>query len=682
MKLALIKSTFIKRSLTYMSKHIGVILLITIILCAAFWIRIQSVDTIPEGQFTGNDAYFYYRNAQIVSENGSLPKRDMDRWIPLGRDLEQTLPFYAHAVAYTHKIIAFCVPNISLYDVALYMPVICFCIGLGGLCLFFYHTHGFLFSTIVGVLLATLPGCIDRSTAGFSDRDSWCLMLGILAVLTYLMALQTEQKRNRVLWTLLSGLIIYIGAMSWEGFGVFLFAILFVEVWRFLTTSEEERLFEYLIWVLTFVPALYFTSAAYRRGEGFATHLTAVVLIPPLVLLIIRTFRYILLNKTPYAEKIRSHARSIALGFTLISIALAIRYVFSQMENLDITTVSFGKSKLMQIVAELKTPGYEYWVIRYGSVFFLGCFGLIIAQYHIWGKIGFLLFVPFLAFTVSTFFRIQLDALLGNHNSNLLFYASIVTAIIGLIIVAWRRQKYNRNEHIYIVFTFLLLVWVALARDALRYDFFIGIPLAFFTATLIYFILNTFCEKISDNKKSLQAYIKATATIACLITIMFWTPAGAHTKRSVYTARHMRKAIPGHTQLEKAYRWMNSNLSHNAIVAAHWNFGSQLNVLANVKTIVDQDHYIQHWIYLYEKHIYFTKSEQEALEFLKTHQATHIMLTQDEPTVTYLNTKDSESFIPIYPADNFSEAKVKIWEIHYPPDIKTNPKYLETKPSE
>ena len=682
MKLDITKNTFIKRPLTYISKHVGAWLLIIAILCVAFWIRIQSVDTIPEGQFTGNDAYFYYRNAQIVSENGSLPKRDMDRWLPIGRDLEQTLQFYPHALAYTHKVITLCLPNISLYDVALYMPVVCFCIGIGGLCFFLYYTFGISFSAIVGVLLATLPGTIDRSAAGFSDRDSWCLMLGILAVITYLMALQTEQKRIRVLWTLLSGIIVYIGCMSWEGFGVFLFAILLVEVWKFLTTSKEERLFEYLIWVLTFVPALYFTSAAYRRGEWFATHLAAIVLIPPLVLLIIRTFRYILLTKTPYAEKMRSHARSIALGLTLISIALAIGYVFSQMANLNITTVSFGKSKLMQNVGELMTPNYQYWVIRYGSVFFLGCFGLIVAQYHIWGKTGFILFVPFLAFTVSTFFRIQLDTLLGKPNSNLLFFASIATAIIGLIIVAWRRHKYIKNEHIYLVFTFLLLVWVSLARDALRYDFFIGVPLAFFTATLIHFILDTFCEKLSENKKGLQAYLKAAATIACLITIMFWTPAGAHTKRSVFAARHMRKAMPGHSSMEKAFRWMKIHLPSNAIVAAHWNFGSQLNVLANVKTITDQDHYIQHWIDLYETHVYNAKSEKEALEFLKTHLATHIMLTRDEPIVTFLHTKVSEAFVPIYPTDNFNDAKVKIWEIHYPPDVKSKAEYLEMKPTE
>ena len=682
MKLDFTKNTFIKRLLTYMSKHIGAWLLIVIIMCATYWIRIQGIDTIPDGQFTSNDAYFYYRNAQIVSDNGSLPKRDMDRWIPLGRDLEQTLQFYAHALAYTHKVITLCLPNISLYDVALYMPVVCFCIGIGGLCFFLYYTFGISFSAIVGVLLATLPGSIERSAAGFSDRDSWCLMLGIFAVITYLMSLQTEQKRNRVLWTLVSGMIIFLGCMSWEGFGVFLFAILFVEVWRFLTSSKEERLFEYLIWVLTFVPTLYFTSAVYSRGEWFATHLAAVVLIPPIVLLIIRTLRHLLLTKTPFAEKMRSHARTLALGLTIVSIALAIGYVLSQIETFALTSVPFGKSKLMQTVSELKTPNYQYWVFRYGSVFFLGCLGLIVTQYHTWGKMGLILVIPFLTFMVSTFFRIQLDTLLENQYSNLLFFASIATAIIGLIIVAWRRHEYTKNDYIYLAFTIWLLAWVGLSRDALRYDFFIGIPLAFFTAALIHFILDTLCAKLNESKKGLQAYLKAAVTIACLITIMFWTPAGAHTKRSIYAARHMRKAVPGHTHTEKAFRWMKTHLSSNAIVAAHWAYGSQLNVLANVKTIVDQDHYIQHWIHLYENHVYNAKSEREALEFLKTHKATHIMLTRKDPHQTFLHQQISKSFKPIYPIDNFNNAEVKLWEIHYPPNVKSKAEYLEMKPIE
>jgi hypothetical protein len=71
-------------------------LLLCAILCIAFWIRILSVDAIPDEHFTGIDPYLYYWQAQIISEHGQLPERDMHRWLPLGRDLGQTLNLYGY----------------------------------------------------------------------------------------------------------------------------------------------------------------------------------------------------------------------------------------------------------------------------------------------------------------------------------------------------------------------------------------------------------------------------------------------------------------------------------------------------------------------------------------------------------------------------------------------------------
>ena len=139
-------------------------------------------------------------------------------------------------------------------------PAICFTLGLGVLSFYLYHTFGFLFSGVVGIILATLPGTIIRSAAGFSDRDSWCLLLGILAITTYLVSLQTQSLRRRLLWTFASGLSVFLGGLSWEGFGVFVSVILFVELWRFLTSEAEDELNFYFLWVLTFVPTLYLVS--------------------------------------------------------------------------------------------------------------------------------------------------------------------------------------------------------------------------------------------------------------------------------------------------------------------------------------------------------------------------------------------------------------------------------------
>lgn len=779
-------------------------MLLLIILSVAFWIRIQGVDTIPNGQFTSNDAYFYYRQAQTVSDIGHLPARDMDRWLPVGRDNRQILPLYAYVVAYTHKAVTLFAPNTSLYHVMFYLPTCCFVIGLGFLCLYLYRVFGLLFSATVGVLMATMPSTIVRSAAGFSDRDSWCILLGVVAIITYLIAMRMQYTRKKMIYTLASGVTCFLGGHSWEGFGVFVSVILFVEICQFLTAETEEDLKYYFLWVLTFVPTLFFTSHPYRRGEWFAQHLFAFMLVPPIILLLIRCIRYYLTTKSFLAEKLRSHRKTLALVLTLISFSIGIFYTLCQMDTFSLTTVPLGNNHLMESVSELNSPIYGHWVFGFGSIFFLGCVGLIVTSIHLWNKKSFVFTFSLVLFSASTFFRDQIDNLWGMSVNNVLFFLSIAGAVFGLLLIVWLHKTQDQHGIFFIAFAIWFLYWIALSRDAIRYQYFIGIPITFFTAALFRYILDSICVKLNV-RGALQIFIKTGITATLLTVLLFWTPAGAHAKSSIFTVKHGMPAIPGNTPLEKTFRWMKSNLGNTTCVAANWSYGSQLNVLGDVKTIIDQDHYIQHWIHLFYRHVYTAQSDIESLEFLKTHEATHLMLTTDDmlqldyihssvsndpknkqafqvaplqvkryenrrpylipvfhdtpfthididqtqdnlliattaklkdggtleisniffrdkrrmvsnnnPGVDnggillffdskkqtfkghYISSKSwnslavrlffrgesSETFVPVYPADRDVAAEVKVWEIRYPPDIKSDPKYLATEPSE
>ena len=775
-------------------RTLSTVILILLLLFTAFLIRIQGSPNIPDGQFTGTDAYLYYWQAQLISEHEHLPERDMHRWLPLGRDLGQTLNLYSYVLAYTHKALSLLFPSFSLYHVTLYAPVVCFCLGLGGLCLFLARVYGPVFSGIAGVLLTTLPGTIARSSAGFSDRDSWCLMLGILAVITYLTSLRAQRPRHRLLWTLASGFTIFLGGLSWEGFGVFLCVLLAVELWRFLTSEIEDGLGLYALWVCCFVPTLYLASEAYRSGYGFAEHLFAFMLVPPVVLLGIRILRHLFLSKV---EKRQLHARTLALGLTLVSITIALVYVWTQLDTFADTTVPLGESRLMQNIGELKNPFLEHWMIRYGSVFVLGCFGLIMAVVRFWKKEGLLFIVSFSLFTLTAFYRSRMDEIWGSDTGNLLFGISIAACAFGLIALARSRRFAPGNETVSIAFIVWLVIWGALARDARRYDFFIGIALVFFTADMFHFLSDFYGNKVKEKR---PRYVLKTALLGITLTlIMCWAPVGGHARLVIPAATQMLRGIPGSSKLAKSLYWMKDNLPSTAVVAGAWNYGSLMNVLGGVKTIIDQDHYIHHWIHLYNRHVHCASTVREALEFLKTHEATHLMLdaqdilfnaayysnlgsdengdihftitpllkqkpkgmkyraapgnhtnislesvdfdlvsenalivkaelktgeTVNLPAVALINKRrvtsenknkyggvlivfdedqhpvaayyippigwDSfavrlyfrgdilDSFVPIYPTDSDAAADVKIWEIHYPPDIKPNPKYLKT----
>ena len=604
--------------------------LLCAILCVAFWIRIQSVDTIPQGQFTGTDAYFYYWQAQTIAEQGILPARDMHRWLPLGRDNGQLLNLYSYALAYTHKSVALVFPSVTLYHVVLYMPPVCFCIGLGALCLFLAHAFGLLSASLVGVLLATLPGAINRSTAGFSDRDAWCLMLGLLAVTTYLVSLQSEQPRKcAAIWTLTSGFIVFLGGLSWEGFGVFLSVILIVELWRFLSSETENNLGLYLLWMCCFVPILYLASPAYRNGYVFAEHLFAFVLVPPVVLLGIRALRQLLLAKV---EKLRPHARTLSLGLTLATVVLAIGYVWIQLDTFAETTAPLSQNALMRTIGELKDIDSHYWMIRYGYIFVLGIIGLMISAMHQWKNQGALLVIPLTLFTLTTFFREYLDQLWGAQNNNILFFIAIAATAITLMLIAWRLNFHPKNELAFVAAISWFLIWTSLSRDAERYSVFTSPVVAFFTAELIQFCSMKLCRLKWIKKLRLQIPqpVLKTSTAFAILVLLMWLPSPLGYTQNIRHATHGHRSKPRHSTVAETFKWMKAELPNTAVVAGDWKDGGQLNVLGGVKTIMGTDTFLQHWIHLYYRYLFCGNSEKEVLQFLKSHEATHLMHTEED----------------------------------------------------
>lgn len=664
---------------TLSSKALHAILLLTGIVFIGFFIRVQGTSNLPAEQFTETDAYLYYWQAQIISENGKLPPRDMHRWLPLGRDNEQLLSLYAYAIAYIQKVITSVFPNITIYQIILYAPPVCFSLGLLAFSFFLYRTYGGLFAIINTTLLATLPGSVERSTAGFGDRDAWCWMLGILSVISYLWKEQHSQRYPRLIGTLLSGFFLFLGSLSWEGFGIFVVIILSAELWKFCTTDSDDSLKEYLIWILMFVPWLYIISPAYRSGYGFSTHLNALVIGSSITVLGIRIGHHFLLTKAPFAEKLRDHGRKLAWTFTLGGGLAGMCYILLQSNTFALTAYPLHENEIMKTVSELDDPSLSFWKYRYGAVFILGSLGLAIRSLWLWKWDGVLLSIALLLFTGTTFFSQAISRWVGTDGGNILFFTGFILVPVGLGITTLHKKTPQAIATLIVIVWALL--WIGLARFGKRFDFFISVPLAFGTASFLTILSTFLVEKLKKNKRVSLQYIRqhipACITVVVLVPTLFWAPLGGHLKQAVITAMQMRQPTPGTGEIAEAFKWMKASLPQSSVVAANWTYGSQLNVLAGVKTIRDQDHYILHWLTLYNQHVYHAKNELEVLEFLKSHNATHLMLTGEEPSKSILRGHLSNAFILI-----FMNNGVKIWQVHYPSHIKPHPKYLATTPEQ
>ena len=503
--------------------------------------------------------FLYLSQAKTIVEDGTLPKVETHRWVPLGRDLRGTFQGYPYAIAYAYKLIRFFVPNVTIYQVQLFAPTVCFLIGLAVLCLFLYIRFGFSVAAIVGTLLVIMPGGIERSAAGFSDRDSWCWMLGAIAVTTYLWKEDTTRKRIRYLCIVLSGFFVILGGLSWEGFGGFALTIVAVELWRFLTTDVEERLWEYVLWVLMFVPSLYLLSPAYHSGGGFSSHVTAFLLFPPFVMLLLRAFRYFLTRGHHLVSKFvveQISARAISLVCCAVCILIGILYLALQRETFVQSIVPFSGASVMETVGELKSPPDIFWYGRYGHVLLIASLCLIVGCVRIWGKKALILAFTLTLFAAATFLRQYLYHVLSPVICEYLFYGAVAFTPIAALGVAALRTESVKHEYSYIAFAFWLLLWLGLARDALRYDFFIGVPLVCFAAIGIQFVTTRLSQRITAIKKeervgentrqaksskgedgrkhkathlpifTLQGWTKVGITFVCIALILFWEPPG------------------------------------------------------------------------------------------------------------------------------------------------------------
>ena len=436
-----------------------------------------------------------------------------------------------------------------------------------------------------------------------------------------------------------------------------------MELWRFLTTDAEERLWEYVLWVLMFVPLLYLLSPAYHRGGGFTSHVTAFLLFPPLVMLLFRTFRYFLTRGHHSVSKFISEqisARAVSLVFCAVCLLIGIAYLALQHETFVQSIVPFSGADVMEGVGELKSPHDIFWYGRYGHVLLIVSLCLIVGCVRIWGTKAIVLAFTLSLFIAATFLRQYLYYALSPAICEYLFYGAVAFTPIAALGVAALRPEPVKHEYIYVAFAFWLLLWLGLARDALRYDFFIGVPLTCFAAIGIQFATTRFSQYIvrireerSTEENAAQANSKEAGTngkkrnvvpaltqvgvtLACLALILFWEPPSNKPLPGLAQRGYATQITPEHvfpgknTPMANACQWISEYLSTDKVVAAPWSYGHMLNVLGGVKTVIGPDHFILHWIDLYEEHVSAATSEQEALEFLKTHHVTHLLLSEED----------------------------------------------------
>ncbi|MEM0230916.1 MAG: STT3 domain-containing protein [Candidatus Woesearchaeota archaeon] len=190
------------------------------------------------------DSYYFLRYADNYLANGMQADeiRNGTYWdnhmlAPIGTPMTPTL--HPYVIAWLYKILKIFQPKMTTMQASFYVPLVCAIIAAIVAFMIGKRLFGNLAGLAVSVLLAVNPMFLSRTMG--SDTDVYNVMFPLLIIWMIIEALNAEQKWQKILFAVLSGMFVGIFALAWMGwwfifdfltaaFGIYIAYLLIFEV--------------------------------------------------------------------------------------------------------------------------------------------------------------------------------------------------------------------------------------------------------------------------------------------------------------------------------------------------------------------------------------------------------------------------------------------------------------------
>lgn len=519
--------------------YISKVVLIGLLCCSLFlsvFIRTANIDHLEDTYLLGTDSYRFLRQADLIVSQGHLPDIDTQRWQLEGRDLSTSLNFFSYVLAYSYRFLNWFFPNISLYTVAVYAPIVCYVLCL----LILYVLWRQVFDTSIALLAvnfaAIFPSLnLHRSAAGFADRDTFVLLLSLFMFLFYLKAESMSTKTDlssdiasseiggrllRYFYGALSGIAGGLIALSWEGAGL---AIATLSIWIIVRVlrGRFSRLSAllYVIWYLCFtVLAFTFTRAYYNIWIPYAF---LAIVFPTIVLFCTLTFFVKENSITGKTEKPVSTGErlmklisssnlhrcffgcvtvtSLLLGLILLQspdISDTFRRLFDNFVS------PLGHSRLMLTVSELFDLNGIRFLSRYSVIALATMAGCGILVYNFVSKECVIFRLTLIGFEIALCGTLLSLFIRKSDISFAIFGFSFLVGGITIAVAYILRNGDHLGNNKYLLVLIWVFVGLSSSRGAERYLFFIDPVFAVLVSLLFFTVLRRCMRERIENDSS------------------------------------------------------------------------------------------------------------------------------------------------------------------------------------
>ncbi|MBL7148071.1 MAG: hypothetical protein ISS82_04565 [Nanoarchaeota archaeon] len=627
--------------------------LIYIILAIIIWfsynIRIKNLPLLKDvttGKYIpiALDPFVVLRYVKYILEHGSLMSLDTLRYYPVGFGMLNEFNVLTHYIVYLHKILHFFNSSITIETTHILYPAITFIFIIIFFFLLIKKLFNYKIALLASAFLVVLPPFLYRTMAGFSDKEALGTLFFFMAFYFYVLAWKSNKPIKNIILGGLAGISAGLMGTVWGAINfVFLIMGSFILIELFLNKFKRNDFYSYTSWLILMLITLKVFYPAKFNITGMITSLTSGMLflafLTAIIYLILRDLD-LLKIKSKLIEKVPpstlSFAISIFIGLIFLIIVSGPYFFIDKIQGLyfDLTK-PFGTNRWVLTVAEAHQPYIKDWISQFGKTYFwaflIGSIVMIYEMVKPLKKIAWKFTAIYALFIIGFIFsRYSQNSRFNGVSgiSQVVYIGSLILFFLIIVIYYLRffyKDKETFNKIIKIdktyIFVFIWFLFMVVgARSAIRL-LFIFSPITAVLASYLVFKIVDYCkELIKNHTLKLIAYI--------IIALIVFSSLSGFAKTISSQAQYTGPSY--NQQWQIAGQWIRENTPEDAIFAHWWDYGYWVQTGGERTTITDGGNAIGPWNYFMGRHVITAQNETEALTFLKSHNATHLLIISDE----------------------------------------------------
>ena len=634
-------------------------LILSFIVFISVYIRTRNIPKLRDittGTWTLGpdlDPYLFLRWAKYIVEHGKLFAIDPMRYVPLGYDTLGEMKLLSYFIAWFHKFLSFFSLSDSVTYSSIIFPVFMFALTIIAFFLFarkiFYKESNIIKNTIA--LVATtffvlIPSLLPRTIAGIPEKESMAFFFMFLAFYLFLEAITRDKLKIRLIFGFLAGIMTGLMALVWGGF-IFLFFTIPVSIlFAFLLGKiKRDGFLVYSSWLIaSFMIMIPFSERyrPYNLVESLSTNISiGVFLIILMSLIFMKNKRFEKINqKIKIPGELLSVIISVLILIFIVSSIFGVDFLSGKISQIKSNLIQPQITRFGMTVAENQQPYFEpHWKNSFGPIkfniliffwlFFIGAVALFNTLLKpLKNKERTILTFCYLVFLISFIFsRYSQNSVLNGVNtlSLLVYFGGWLTLFWGFGYLYYRIYKegdffvFKELNLTYIIYFMVLTLGIIGARGGNRLIMVLG---AISPVAAAFLIVKISQRYILEKDKTIKFLVGLTAIIIIIGSLfVLWT----YYQQGKFVGENFAPG-PYEWQWQKTMSWVRENTSQNAVFAHWWDYGYWIQSIGERATILDGGNAKVYWNYLMGRHVLTEPNEKTTLEFLYTHNATHLLI--------------------------------------------------------